>query len=265
MSAVSAAEKEREKAAYTDTERRKKMIKTAIVEDDDMTADSLSEMLGWFGEEHGIAIRVTRYSEGSDFIAHYRQQFDIVLMDIELPDSNGMELAGKLRLSDPYTIIIFVTNLAQYAVKGYEVDALDFAVKPVTYPMLAMKMQRALGRLQMRAGQAEREIKVKDGERVLRIRQADLTYVEVQGHRVIVHTTNATYRIRGTLGGLEKELDATGFQRCNNCYLVNLAHVSSVEGHTVTVGGDRLQISQPRRKAFIRALNAYICGDAGGE
>ena len=117
----------------------------------------------------------------------------------------------------------------------------------------------------MRAGQADKEITVKDGERVLRIRQADLTYVEVQGHRVIAHTTGATYRVRGTLGGFEKELDAAGFQRCNNCYLVNLAHVSSVEGHTVTVGGDRLQISQPRRKAFIRALNAYLCGDAGGE
>ena len=241
------------------------MIKTAIVEDDDKTAADLAEMLGKFGEEQGVAIRVTRYAKGADFIAHYRQQFDIVLMDIELPDSSGMELAAQMRRGDPYTIIIFVTNLAQYAVKGYEVDALDFAVKPVTYPMLAMKMQRALGRLQMRAGQADKEITVKDGERVLRIRQADLTYVEVQGHRVIAHTTGATYRVRGTLGGFEKELDAAGFQRCNNCYLVNLAHVSSVEGHTVTVGGDRLQISQPRRKAFIRALNAYLCGDAGGE
>ena len=108
------------------------MIKIAVVEDDDKTAADLAEMLGKFGEEQGVAIRVTRYAKGADFIAHYRQQFDIVLMDIELPDSNGMELAAQMRRGDPYTIIIFVTNLAPaFTLAAQDVYAMtqDAAVK----------------------------------------------------------------------------------------------------------------------------------------
>ena len=241
------------------------MLRIAIVEDDPEDQNRLQQMLRQFADTCQEKCAVTVFGGGAEFLGKYRPEYDLVLMDVEMPGMNGLDTARELRTLDASVILIFITNMAQYAIRGYEVDALDFAVKPVTYPMLAMKMQRALGRLQMRAGQADKEMTVKDGERVLRIRQADLTYVEVQGHRVIAHTTGAIYRVRGTLGGFEKELDAAGFQRCNNCYLVNLAHVSSVEGHTVTVGGDRLQISQPRRKAFIRALNAYLCGDAGGE
>ncbi len=71
---------------------------------------------------------------------HYRADYDIVFMDIELPGINGMEAAHRLREIDQQVILIFVTNMAQFAVKGYEVDALDYIIKPAQYGPLSIKL-----------------------------------------------------------------------------------------------------------------------------
>ena len=81
-----------------------------------------------------------------------------------------------------------------------------------------------------------------------------------RAHRLIYHTTEGDYNVRGSLKTVEAKLNPQVFARCNSCYLVNLAHVQSVDGYTAVVDGEALQISRSRRKSFVEQLGQYLGG-----
>ena len=109
------------------------MFRIAIVEDEDACARLLEDYIRRYGETAGDAFRTDRFPNGLEFIENYRPVYDVILMDIRMPLVDGMEAARRLRAQDEETALIFVTNMAQYAIKGYEVQALDFMLKPVQY------------------------------------------------------------------------------------------------------------------------------------
>lgn len=159
------------------------MPNIALVEDEPEAADVLASFIGRYADEKGLELVVTRFGNAMDFeVTH--QHFDLVFMDIQMPGINGMEAAQLMRTYDSETPIIFVTNLAQYAVKGYEVDALDFIVKPVTYFNFRMRMDKAMRRIR-RNGSRSIAIGTRDGMRVVAL--SDIEYVEVSKHDLSYH------------------------------------------------------------------------------
>lgn len=232
----------------------------AIVEDSPAEAELLRSYFARFTREHGVDFTLTCFASGEEFLNKYRPAYDLVLMDIGLPGHNGMETAAALRERDRSVTLIFVTNMAQFAVKGYEVDAFDFVVKPVGYSNFALKLQRALNKLDTRR---DSEVLVTLSDSMVRLSASQIKYIEISGHRMVYHTTDGELYAYGNLKEVEASLGGGMFARCNNCYLVNLNYVRAVQGHTVTVGTDELQISRPRRKAFIQALNDYLGGGIG--
>lgn len=120
------------------------MLRVVIVEDELKEAERLQSFLKRFEAENGIVFEIEIYSSALTFLANYKQDTDLVLMDIELPDVNGMEICRRLRKTDNRVAIIFVTNMARFAVNGYEVDALDFIVKPARYGEFAVKVKKAV-------------------------------------------------------------------------------------------------------------------------
>ena len=119
-------------------------MNVAIVEDNTSSAKNLQSHLARFEKETGIDIRSSVYKDGIDFIANYASQWDLVLMDIEMPVLDGMHTAKKLRELDKDVLLIFVTQLAQYAISAFEVDAMDYMLKPVNYYAFYLKMQRVV-------------------------------------------------------------------------------------------------------------------------
>lgn len=234
------------------------MLRVAIVEDETSSADLLRNYLDRYAGEHNVLFAVEVFSNAVNFLKNYKSVYDIVFMDIEMPYMSGMEAAIKLREIDQ-TVLLFVTNMSQYAVKGYEVDALSFLVKPVAYFNFALKMQKAIMKLE---SNRDREILVRTKDGVIRLRTSKVQYVEISGHRIVYHTQEGTYEGYGTLKQVEERLAGTPFVRCNSCYLVNLQFVSKVTGWTVEVGSSTLQISHPKKKDFLNALNLYVNGDA---
>lgn len=109
------------------------MISVAIVEDEAEQAGILLSYLERYGQEYGVGFQATHFSGSLAFLNDVRTIFDIVFMDIEMPYKNGMEAAAEMRQINTESCLIFVTNMAQYAIKGYEVDAMDFVLKPVNY------------------------------------------------------------------------------------------------------------------------------------
>lgn len=99
------------------------MLHVAVVEDETEYRGLIQEMVGRYAKEYDLQIQTTAFQDGRELVQNY-QKFDILLMDIEMPHLNGMEAAQKIRGLDKEVVIVFITNMAQYAIKGYEVDAL---------------------------------------------------------------------------------------------------------------------------------------------
>lgn len=234
------------------------MIKVAIVEDEAAAADTVRSFLARFSKERGMIFTVDVFDNALMFLDSYRPGYDLVFMDIELPDLNGLEASRILRDIDNVVTLIFVTNMAQFAVKGYEVDALDFIVKPVAYYSFALKLQKAVDRIE---SIRDKELGIAlEGGGLMRLRVSRIQYIEITGHNIVYHSEDGTYNSYGTLKNIEPLLNGAHFVRCNSCYLVNLKYVYSVKGYTADVAGQPLRISQPRKKEFMRALNDYIGG-----
>ena len=109
------------------------MIKIAIVEDEVLYADQLQEYLKKYEEEYRETFEISVFQDGDQIVHHYKAEYDVILMDVEMRFMDGMSAAEEIRKMDTEVVIIFITNMPQYAVRGYEVDALDYVLKPIAF------------------------------------------------------------------------------------------------------------------------------------
>ena len=123
------------------------MINIAIVEDNINEYSLLKNSLDKYACSYNVKFNITYFSNAIEFLNSYKKQFQLVFMDIELPDMNGMEASHKLRDIDKDVVIVFVTNLSNYAINGYEVGALDFVVKPIKYETFVIKLTRIINKI----------------------------------------------------------------------------------------------------------------------
>ena len=232
------------------------MIRVAIVEDDERYRQELQTYLQRYERESGQTIVVTCFTDGDEITQDYSARYDIVLMDIQMQFMDGMEAAKAIREVDSEVIIIFITNMPQYAMQGYTVDALDYVLKPISYYAFTQRMERAIERISKRR-QRYVMVSVKNG--VHKLDMSRITFIEVQDHDLVYHLTGyEQLHVRGTLSDVEKELAQGSFFRASKCYLVNLEHVEAVTGNDLQVGGETIQVSRARKKPLMDALNEYI-------
>ena len=231
------------------------MVRIALVEDDAGYRRELTEYLDRFARESGAHFSVSTFSDGAEIAEGYTANYDIILMDIAMSFMDGMTAAEAIRRVDDEVVIIFLTNMPQYAMKGYSVGALDYVLKPVSYFAFSQRIQRALNRMERRARKYI-SIPFKGGMRKLAVSQ--IAYVEVQDHDLTYHTAGETLSAKGTLSEAEALLGSESFFRCNKCYLVNLEYVDRVDHNNIPIGGEHIQVSRARKKALMDALNNYI-------
>lgn len=231
------------------------MITVAIVEDDIDQARLLESHLTSYGAEKGLSFNIVHFPQAVALLENYTANFDIIFMDIQLPYMNGMDAARSIRALDKSVILIFITNLTQYAIQGYEVEALDYILKPVEYFDFALKMSRAIRRI---SEESRNDILITADNGIRKVSPKSIRYVETEGHHVIYHTADGEFRQYATISSIENKLQSYDFFRCNNCYLVNLAYVQRIQGYTVIVDGVELKISQPRKKDFVDKLTEYV-------
>lgn len=231
------------------------MIRVAIVEDDEKEANDLENLLIRYGEENKTAFDITIYTKPLVFLSGYKANFDIVFFDVEMPACNGIDAASEIRKSDKAVAIVFVTHMAQYAAKGYKVDAIDYVVKPLEYKELLSVMERVERRLAVKRKQMH-VIRSIDGVSCVDV--SEIMYVEVLRHKLSYHMVGGEILDAwGTLLKLEEELPRDRFVRCNSCYMVNLQYVTGVKGDSVLIGKEKLRVSRSRKQQFISALVAY--------
>ena len=231
----------------------------AIVEDEEKARLLLNGYLERFGAENDISFMIDLYETPVMLLERYQADYDIIFLDIQMPDINGMDAARQIRALDSSVVLIFVTSLTQYAIAGYEVEALDYIVKPVQYYNFALKMTRAMRHVD--GGNAE-YLSISTGVGNVRINLRDVKYVAIQDHLLTYYTFDGTYSEFQSISSLEKKIQEKGFARCSNACLVNLRYVNSIKGYTLTlIDGTELKISQPRKKAFQKAVGDFVKPD----
>lgn len=235
------------------------MYRVAIVEDDREFVGELKKYLEQYAKEEGQEFEISVFYDGAEILENYTPKYDLILLDIEMPKVNGMDAAEKIREEDENVVLMFITNMAQYAIRGYSVGALDFVMKPITYYTFSMKMKRALKRVRKRELPAIL-LTLSDGVKKLEVRQ--IYYLEVQNRLLHYHTEEGEFVVRGTLQSAESTLPANVFAKCNHWYLVNLMHVTAVRKNTVMVGTFELEISRRNRTGFLKALAEYMGGNS---
>lgn len=234
------------------------MYHIAIVEDEAEFSAQLQEYLKKYQEENDVRFKVSVFSDGAEILEDYQQLYDIILLDIEMPRVNGMDAAEQIRKMDSDVTLMFITNMASYAIRGYEVGALDFVMKPINFYTFSMKLTRVLKRTKQKE-QQQILLTLPDGVKKFGVNQ--IYYVEVQNRMLHYHTDAGEYVVRGTMQSVEQMLLPYPFIKCNHWYIVNLKHVSEVRKNTAVVGGQELEVSRRNRTAFLKALTEYMGGN----
>ncbi len=234
------------------------MLNIAIVEDNAADTEQIKRCLEFVKEKDGIEYTISEFTDAVHFLFRSSLEFDLVFLDIQMPSLDGMSAAKKIREQNKTIGIVFVTNMRQLAIKGYEVEALDFIVKPINNYDFYLKMKLILSRLHYNRKQ---KIIIGSGDGITSLSVGSIVYLEVLGHYITYHTANGIIREYSTLKAVGDKLsDYPFFVRCNRYCMVNLNYVDKISGDTLSVGGVDLVISRARKTDFYRVFAEFSNG-----
>lgn len=230
------------------------MLRLAIVDDSPEDSSALHALVADYFKRNNQAYTIRIFNAPLDFIRS-TENHDIVFMDIRMDKLDGIEVARIMRKINTDSVLIFVTHMAQLAIKGYEVDALDFIVKPADQFSINYVLDKALSRIE---NTSSVHFVLKTSEGIISVSSNDITYVEVFDHNLAYHTTKGSYEVRGRLSDVVKKLDPKRFIMCNRSFVVNLRYVSSVCSDYLVVDGKKIYMSKSHSKEIMKLFSNFL-------
>jgi len=239
------------------------MIRIAVAEDDRAFRDTCTGYIRRYCAEKKVDAGVFEFEDGMDLLEAQEEKgksFDIFFLDVQMKHLDGFYTAGKIREKDDQAVIVFITTLAQYAVRGHEVDAMDYLIKPLSYERFCPRLEKALQRV---SRFQEQYIFLPFGDGKEKVAASSIRYIDVDRHTLRVHTKDRIYELRQPIGKMEEELAPSHFLRCDQSVLVNPRFVLRVGKDTVEIGEDEkdcvlLPVSRSRKKQFFQDLADFI-------
>ncbi len=232
----------------------------AIVEDDNTAATVISGFIDRYSKENSVELYAKRYETADKFLEDTESRYSVVLFDVKMPGTSGMDAAFEFRKRDKTASVLFITSMTQMAQKGYEVDAVGYLIKPVGYYDFSLKLKKAL---EVYTFNEKRNVTITIPGGLCRISMNKLIYVEIANHRLRYHLVDDVIEMSGALSHAEEELSSYGMLRCNSCYLVNPEFIRSVKGNDLWIGNEVLRISRPKRQKFLEQLAEWYAGRGG--
>ena len=234
------------------------MIRVLLVDDEPMANITLRHLLKEFPSVE-VAGVCTEPEAALEFCA--TQPVDAVFLDIEMPRVKGMELADKIRSLLPEVRLVFVTAYPDYALRAFDVSALDYLLKPVDRDRLACTVERLERQKADSPADPGQWIVGKAGSRVCRLMAGDILFFVVEERRTFAVTEQEKVRVTGSLSHWRSELPPQRFYRCHGSYLVNLEKIASVEpglGNSWSVRLAGCAESVPVSRHFIGPLRELL-------
>ncbi len=244
------------------------MIRIGIVDDDRDSRARLGQVIAEYASVHVIEYELNEYESALAFLDNSPAGFDMLFLDIDMPGMSGMELAEKIRETDHEVVIIFCTNLQQFAINGYSVGALGFMVKPVQTYAFNLNMERALTAVSRNHSRDNKDTETKfvlrDGTISRLVSVSDIDYIEVRQHYLLYNVKDSTsgarvvIKNRGTMQEAVERLSPYGFWRCSSSFLVNIRSVTAVSRINVFIGDELLPIGRTFKESFMDAFSRYL-------
>ena len=224
----------------------------AICDDEINIASSLKNQVEQFFSESEHTAEVSTFSSAEAFLFDYEENnaYDILLLDVEMKNMDGIQLAKKLRRDGFNGEIIFITSHFEFCGEGYEVDALHYLIKPVSVSKLNEVIGKAVEKLLVEPPSV---IINCDGETV-KLYERDIIYIEAYLHYITIYTEKNVYRVKENISSFEKKLSNT-FYKTHRSYLVSLKHITRIARTSVTVKGNKeLPLSRGKYDEINRAF-----------
>ena len=234
------------------------MIRVLLVDDEPMANTTLRHLLKAFPSVE-VAGACTEPEAALVFCAV--QPVDAVFLDIEMPRIKGMELADKIRRLLPEVLLVFVTAYPDYALRAFDVSAIDYLLKPVDRDRLASTVDRLERQTANSKADPGQWIVGKAGSRVCRLMAGDILFFVVEERRTYAVTEREKVRVAGSLSHWRDELPPQRFFRCHGSYLVNIEKIVSVEpglGNSWSVRLAGCAESVPVSRHFIGPLRELL-------
>ena len=231
-------------------------LKTAICDDDAAQRAYLVETVTEWEKKHRHLTELKQYADAKSFLFDYSEEkdFDILLLDIEMPGMNGIELARTVRCENSTVQIVFITGYYEYFSDGFDVSALHYLIKPVDKQKLFTVLDKAVGNLAYR--QRSILLATVDGE--IKVPLADILYVESENVYIIVHTVHGDHRTRMALQKFSDQLDETFF-KVHRSFIVGLKYIKKITRTDVTmINGEKIPISRGLYDEVHTALIKYL-------
>lgn len=183
-----------------------------------------------------------------------RTRVDLIFLDINMPEISGMQLLQTL---SPRPLIIFTTAYSQYAVESYELNALDYLVKPATFERWLAAINKAAAALGSKtAGGPDEDaaVFIKSGPQTYQVKLKDILYLEKEGNYINVHLNDQTILIRESMGDIFDLVPATDFIRVHKSFVVAIRHIEMIEVHQVTVNKKKIPVGSSYRDSLRERL-----------
>ena len=227
------------------------VYKLGIIEDLESDANHLKNFLERYQKENDVSFEIDTFINAELFLNPNVNNFDLLFIDIELPGMNGVELAKKVREKNENIVIVFVTTLRKYVINGYEVDAINYILKPYDYGSIKYTLDKGIKNIKLNSDDTF-VIKIDGALKVFNTN--NIYFFEIMKHDLLISTTSGDFVTYGNLTSVEKSLNTKIFFRISSSIIVNLKHVSQIKGNYVKINNQELLIGRTKKKEFIKAF-----------
>ncbi len=233
------------------------MLQMAICDDEQFYCDRIKSLLEQYLRRNELSYEIHVFLSGKEFLESCGNglKFDIVFLDINMEELDGIQTAERIRSYHSDTYIVFVTAFIDYALEGYKVNAVRYLMKDNLEGALQECMRAILQKMQV----AQVSFAFLEGEK--RLYTDNILFVESRGHKSIFHymeNGDTAYQIYDKLDAIEKKLITYGFLRIHKSYLVNMKHIRRISNYIVFLDtGGELPVPRPRFQAVKEAFVAY--------
>jgi DNA-binding LytR/AlgR family response regulator len=234
------------------------MLRIAIVEDEKVQAELLETMVSEWAVTESLFVHVKKYTSAESFLFSIDDEvaFDILLLDIQMENMNGVELAKRLRKLKYEVIIIFITAIIDYVFEGYEVNALHYILKPINKQTLFNTLYKA-----NKKHKTSEFLLVTTKDKNIKIDMLEILYIEASIHDVIIHTLDDDYTVRMKFTDIKNKLDDR-FIATHRSFMVNLAYIKHItRTDAVLDNGDKIPLSRRLYQSVCKTFIEYHKGE----
>lgn len=240
-----------------------RLIKVGLCDDIIDFNKKMENHLERYGEKNNLEVKSISYGSGSQLLLNFQKgKFDIIFLDVSMPELDGFETAERIRRMDENVSIVFCTSYytISNAGKGFEVAAEDFLAKPLFYKKIENILDKVYQRKLVRA-EEKLFLKCQDGLITLQI--SDIIYIQTRNKLSILHTTSGEVQSNQRVGELEKRLSKKLFFRCHNSYIVNFDYVEGFQNDNVFIKYKNqkikeIPVSKYKKEEFMKTFAIYV-------